>query len=93
LYFYSNLGFFFLLLFLFLILGVEGPSTSAAETLIETSNSSLSPEHQNISKGVSPRISISPLESDSPEVDSADEGKIKRTFLLNQFLMRKEKFC
>jgi hypothetical protein len=26
-------------------------------------------------------------------VDSADEGKIKRTFLLNQFLMRKEKFC
>ncbi|KAK2714377.1 hypothetical protein QYM36_008816, partial [Artemia franciscana] len=53
--------------------GVECPSTSAAETLRESSNSSLSPERQNLSEGVSSRISTSLLEFDSLEVDSDDE--------------------
>ena len=79
------------MLFLLITLGVECPSTGAAETLRESSNSSLSPERQNLSEGVSSRISASLLEFDSLEVDSDDEGKIKRTLLLNQFLIKKKK--
>jgi hypothetical protein len=74
---------------LFVIVGVEGPSISAAKTLMETSNSSVSPEHQNFPGAVSPRISSSLLESDSLEVDSDDERIIKQTL----FLITKEKFC
>ncbi|KAK2702770.1 hypothetical protein QYM36_018631 [Artemia franciscana] len=48
---------------------VEGPSTSAAETLRESSNSSLSPKRQNLSEGVSSRTSTSLLEFDSSEVE------------------------
>ncbi|XP_065580589.1 zinc finger protein ZFP2-like isoform X6 [Artemia franciscana] len=59
--------------------GVECPSTSAAETLRESSNSSLSPERQNLSEGVSSRISTSLLEFDSLEVDSDDEGVMHST--------------
>ena len=70
---------FFFLLFLFIIVGVEGLSTRNpnAETLRETSDSFLSPEHQ--SEDVSLRISTSLLEFDSSEVYSDKEGKTKRT--------------
>jgi hypothetical protein len=46
---------------------------------METSNSSLSPEHP-------------PLEFDSQEFDSDDQGIIKRILLLNQFSMTKKEF-
>ena len=57
---------------------------------METSNSSLSTEHQNLSKVVSPRISTSLLHFDSQEVGSDNEGIIKRIMFLNQFLIRKK---
>jgi amino acid permease len=84
LHFYSILVFLFLVVF-FVIVGVGCPLTSAAETLMGTSNSSLSPEHQNLSESASPTIPVSLLEFDSQEVGSVDEGIIKRTMLLNQF--------
>jgi hypothetical protein len=74
------------LLFLFVVVGVEGPSKSAATTLMETSNSSLSPGHQSLSEGVSPRISTSFPEFDSQEVGLDDEGIIQRIMFLNYFL-------
>jgi len=79
------------LLFLLITLGVEYPSKSAAETLRESSNSSLSPERQNLSEGVLSRIFTSLLEFDSPEVASDDEGKMKQTLLLHQLLIRKKR--
>jgi hypothetical protein len=79
------------LLFLFVIVGVEDPSTCAAETLMETSNSPLSTEHQNFPKAVLPRISTSLLEFDSQEVDRDDQGIIKRILLMNQFIMIQKK--
>ena len=81
------------MLFLFDIVGVEDPSTNAVETLMKTSNSPLSTEHQNLPEAVSPRISTSLLEFDSQEIDRDDEGIIKRILLMNQFIMiQKKKF-
>ena len=77
--------FLFLVIFFFVIVGAGGPLTSATETLMGTSNSSLSPEHQNLCESASPTIPVSLLEFDSQEVGSVDEGIIKRTMLLNQF--------
>ena len=72
---------------MFGIVGVEGPSTSVAETLIETSNSSLSPEPESVSS----RISTSLREFDSLEVDRDDQGIINRILSLHQFLLRNKK--
>ena len=69
---------------------MEGPSISAAATLMETSNSSLSTEHQNLSKVVSPRISTSLLHFDSQEVGSDDEGIIKSIYVSEGVLIRKK---